>query len=385
MNMKRFHETDMHAALKKIREELGENAVIISSKQDVYGVEVIAANDYEKAVSKNSDNNEKINKNTSLDKVDDVKRVQKSTVNNNKFVEDEIKKLRHAIESQTEMISWSKIINDSSIVRKYLQKLSISGFGFDLSKVLISKIKDTTDPVLGWKKIEQILAESIPTVKKNIIDSGGVVALVGPTGVGKTTTIAKIAAKFALKNGSKNLALISTDHYRIGAHDQISTYASILNIPVISAANQNELKKALISTKDKKLILIDTPGLSQRDSRVEKIMKLLSEQSKEIIKYLVLSSNSQLCVQKEIINQFNPKYLDGVIISKTDEASQIGGVLTTLIGQKLPVAFETNGQRVPEDISFPNQKELVRRSFSLGKNYRHIETIHPTELYSELI
>ena len=211
------------------------------------------------------------------------------------------------------------------------------------------------------------------------------VALVGPTGVGKTTTIAKIAAEYSLRHGSHDIALISTDHYRIGAHDQISTYGSILNVPVIAANNKQELQNALKIVKNKKLVLIDTAGLCQRDSRVLDIMSTLYELSTDVNTYLVISANSQLCVQKEIINKFMPKQLNGVVISKTDEAIQIGGILTVLIEHKLPIAFETTGQRVPEDIVRPSQSGLLKKAVFLGIKYGNMESIHPTELYSELV
>ena len=211
------------------------------------------------------------------------------------------------------------------------------------------------------------------------------VALVGPTGVGKTTTIAKIAAQFALSHSHRDIALISTDHYRIGAHDQINTYGSILNVPVVAAKNGIELQMALKIVKDKKLVMIDTAGLSQRDNRVKEIMKTLSEQTNELITYLVVSASSQLCVQKEIVNQFIPSILNGVIISKTDEASQIGSILTVLMEQGLPIAYETTGQRVPEDIVRPSQIDLIKKAIMLGEKFGNMESIHPTELYSEIV
>ena len=394
MNMKTFRERNMQDALHRIREELGEDAVIISTKQDSKGVQVVAAADYELVSNGDSDNYEiyKSNDGANIDPnkfTEDVSTYNENTAIKNEErdtrVKDEIIQLRKLIESQTEMISWNRIINKNSMSRKILQKLSVSGFGFNLSKDLLIQVRTIPDFDSAWKIVEKEITRSISILEKNIIDTGGVVALLGPTGVGKTTTIAKIAAQFALKHSNEQVALISTDHYRIGAHDQISIYASILNVPVIAAANKKQLRRALNEVSDKQLIVIDTPGLSQKDSRISKIVEILSESTNKIDKYLVLSAASQLCVQNEIIHRFSPEKLDGVIISKTDEASQIGGVLTVLMERSLPIAFETTGQRVPEDINRPDSKSLFNTAINLGREIREIESIHSTELFSELV
>ncbi len=387
--MKTFHESNMQDALQKIRNELGSDAIIISTKQNKNGVQVVAATDQD-VVASNSDNikvqeDREISYLNTKNQIDNDRSLNSINKFTNEDIQDEISKLRYMIESQTEIISWNKIINENSVAREILQKLSISGFGFNFSKDIFGRINNISDQNSAWTGVEKIISESIEIVEKNIIEVGGVVALVGPTGVGKTTTIAKIAAQYALKHTNHQIALISTDHYRIGAHDQISTYASILNVPVIAARNKIELQQALHVVRDKKLILIDTPGLCQRDNRVAEIMKTLSEQPKNIDKYLVMSAASQLFVQKEIISQFNSEVIDGAIISKTDETSQIGGILTALIEQGLPIVFETTGQRVPEDLVRTNQVKLLKKAIYLGEKFGKMECFHPTELYSELL
>ena len=392
MNMKRFHEKNMHSALQKIREELGEDAVIISSNQNLNGVEVVAATDYEAVANSDfvtnievhSDNTQAVhlsNSGTNQSRI-----VEKSIpMHDAAVIQNEISQLRAMIESQTELISWRKLIAQNKASRKLLQKLSICGFGFNLSKKLLGNVKNVKDFDQAWSEIEKDLKRNISITQENIIDEGGMVALVGPTGVGKTTTIAKIAAQYAMQHSNRDIAIISTDHFRIGAHDQISIYGSILNVPVVVANNEHELRKALSIVKNKKLVLIDTAGLSQRDARIKEIMQALSKLSKDLTTYLVVSANTQLCVQKEVINNFMSESLNGVVMSKTDEASQIGGILTSLIEQNLPLAYETTGQRVPEDIARPNQEQILTKALVLGERFGSMESIHSTELYSELI
>lgn len=395
MDMKRFHEKNMHTALQKIREELGDNAVIISSSQNSTGVEVVAATDYEAVENSDVTPNIEFYEKSSIANMQVASKSLADRHNidiepvvheiDTSAIQKEISQLRAIIESQTELISWNKLIDQNTVARRLLQKLSISGFGFNLSKLLLGTVKSVNDFDSAWSQIEVRLKDKLSMTQECVIEAGGIVALVGPTGVGKTTTIAKIAAQYAMQHGNSDIAIISTDHFRIGAHDQISIYGSILNVPVVTANDESELHKALKIVKNKKLVLIDTAGLSQRDARVQEVMQALSKLSKDLITYLVVSANSQLCVQKEIINNFRSDNINGVVVSKTDEASQIGGVLTALIEQSLPLAYETTGQRVPEDIVRPNQDEILTKALDYGERFGSMESLHSTELYSELV
>jgi len=390
MDMKTFHEKNMHTALQKIREELGDDAVIISSNKSSTGVEIMAATDYEAVANSDVSSSVMTYEKPSIvsQKVGNKDDAGVSPIVHEldtSAIQDEINQLRSIIEAQTELISWNKLIDKSTVARNILQKLSISGFGFNLSKKLLTSVRNVNEFDDAWGRIETNIKDELSITQESVIDTGGIVALVGPTGVGKTTTIAKIAAQYAMKYSSNEIAIISTDHYRIGAHDQISIYGSILNVPVITANNEAELHKALKIVKNKKLVLIDTAGLSQRDARVKEVTQALSKLSNDLITYLVVSANSQLCVQKEIISNFMSDRLNGVVISKTDEASQIGGILTALIEQSLPLAYETTGQKVPEDIARPNQDEILNKALQYGENFGSMESLHSTELYSELV
>ncbi|MDX1351601.1 MAG: hypothetical protein R3254_01215 [Thiomicrorhabdus sp.] len=200
-----------------------------------------------------------------------------------------------------------------------------------------------------------------------MIDRGGIFALVGPTGVGKTTTIAKIASRFVMRNSPNELALITTDCYKIGAQAQLKTFADLINVPVHVAKTQGELYALLASLGNKKLILIDTAGMSQRDLQLSQQVTSGHEGVTTVRNYLVMSAATQLSVMKDIVKSFNQIVLTGCILTKVDEALQLGNVLTVLIEEQLPIAYLSNGQRVPEDLESVRTREFIDRVIVLGQ------------------
>jgi flagellar biosynthesis protein FlhF len=194
------------------------------------------------------------------------------------------------------------------------------------------------------------------------LDQGGVVALVGATGVGKTTTIAKLAARYALRHGRERVALVTTDSYRIAAHEQLRTYGRILGIPVRIANSHAELSEALKLLSDKDLILIDTAGMSQRDVRLSEQFALLGEAAPNLKTFLVLSTTTHRSGLGEVVKAFGKVKLDGCILTKLDETTSLGGALSTAVEHKLPVAYVSDGQRVPEDIHIARAPNLIQRA-----------------------
>ena len=183
--------------------------------------------------------------------------------------------------------------------------------------------------------------------------------MVGPTGVGKTTTIAKLAAQFILKHGASQVALITTDNYRIGAHEQLTTYGRLLDVPVRVAANAEELRSHINSFNDRRLILIDTAGMGQRDMRLAEQIQTLQQENVPIKTYLVMSAATQYKAINEIINAFKVFQPESSILTKLDETATQGSTLSAIIEQQLPVSFMTNGQQVPEDIYFPDAYTMI--------------------------
>ncbi|MBI5183033.1 MAG: hypothetical protein HY999_01530, partial [Nitrospinae bacterium] len=185
-----------------------------------------------------------------------------------------------------------------------------------------------------------------------------IAAFIGPTGGGKTTTIAKLAAEYVLLR-NKDVALITIDTYRIGGVEQLNIYADIIGIPVYVVLSQSELRRAIESYRDKDLILIDTPGRGQRDkSRLSELMNLLSGE-RSIEKYLVLSATTRDEGLSEIIENFSPLSIDSLLFTKIDEGVSFGSIINRSIHSGKPLSYLTTGQRVPEDIEIATLDRIV--------------------------
>lgn len=197
-------------------------------------------------------------------------------------------------------------------------------------------------------------------------------AFVGPTGVGKTTTIAKLAARFVLEHGLGKVALITTDTYRVGAHDQLRSLGRILNVPVRVVDKERSLPSVVASLKEFPLVLIDTAGFRQGDP-------LLKEQEAQldscpgIERVLVLACNSQLQTLKASAHAYTGKSVRGCVLTKLDETGSLGEALSVVIDQRLPVLYSTDGQAIPNDIAVASAPNLVSKAVALMKAQHNAE------------
>jgi len=273
----------------------------------------------------------------------------------------EIKSLKSALDTKLSEVSWGASAPNNSVRTDLLYRISEMGFSKKLSIKVANRLDSHTDSVLAFDKAKEMLAKVLPVSDDNLLESGGIVALVGPTGVGKTTTIAKLAAQYILKHGADQVALITTDNYRIGAHEQLATYGRLLDVPVRVAANAEELRGHIDSFNHKRLILIDTAGMSQRDMRLAEQIQTLQQEEVPIKTYLVMSAATQYQAMNEIINAFKVFKPESSILTKLDETVVQGAALSASIEQQLPISFMTNGQQVPEDIYFPDAYTLIEQ------------------------
>ncbi|MFK3975193.1 flagellar biosynthesis protein FlhF [Shewanella vesiculosa] len=215
------------------------------------------------------------------------------------------------------------------------------------------------------RALPQSLANLLDNQGDDIVKRGGVVAFVGPTGVGKTTSLAKIAARFAAHHGPEQVALITTDHYRIGAYEQLATYGKIMGCPVKQAHDLAELEQILYQFRNRKLVLIDTAGMGQRDMRLYQQLDNLTANSRIPIRsYLVLSATGQRRVLQDAVEHFKRIPLAGAILTKLDESISIAGALSVLIQNELPLSYVTDGQRVPEDMKVADTLELAKKALA---------------------
>jgi len=241
-----------------------------------------------------------------------------------------------------------------------ISNLNRVGFSPDVAARIASRVPEDEQLHQVFDGLRRILNEQILVGEDDILRRGGAVALLGPTGVGKTTTVAKLAARFAMHHGPDQVAMITTDTYRIGACEQLSTYGRIMGCPVKVVRNSEELSNGLYQLRDRRLVLIDTAGMSQRDLRLSEQLETLVKNSRiRIRSYLVMAATAQRRILEDTLQHFRRIPLSGCILTKIDECLSLGDVLSVTIAQGLPLVYLTNGQRVPEDISVASGAQLV--------------------------
>lgn len=280
----------------------------------------------------------------------------------------EMRVMRNAIESQLTAMSWGNIQQREPVKSRILSTLLAAGFSAALSRQLAEKVPAgiSYERALVWT--QSILSRNLHTVddENEVLDKGGIFALIGPTGVGKTTTTAKLAARYVMKHGTQNLGLITTDAYRVGGHEQLRIYGKILGVMVHAVKDEADLKIALKELKNKHTILIDTVGVSQRDRMVAEQIAMLSNSNSGIKKLLCLNATNTGETLTDVVRAYKGKGLDGCIITKVDEAATIGSALDVIIREKLRLYYVANGQRVPEDIHMANKQQLIRHAMKLN-------------------
>jgi flagellar biosynthesis protein FlhF len=273
----------------------------------------------------------------------------------------ELKHLRSAMDSKFANISWALNPQATSLRNDINQRLLDMGISKKLSATVADQLADESDVESAFVKAQDMLSNALPIANDKLLETGGIVALVGPTGVGKTTTIAKLAAKFILKHGASQVALITTDNYRIGAHEQLNTYGRILNVPVRVASCPDDLRNIINGFANKRLILIDTAGMCQRDMKLIEQINTLQQNDLPIRSYLVMSATTEYKAMKEIIHAFSVFEPQAAILTKLDEAVMTGPALSSIIEHNLPLSFIADGQQVPEDFHQPNAHALMQQ------------------------
>lgn len=245
-----------------------------------------------------------------------------------------------------------------------------AGFSVSLARYLIGKLPAGRSAADCMQWIRTVLGRNLSTMANEdaMLEQGGVFALVGPTGVGKTTSTAKLAARCVMRHGPDKLALITTDAYRIGAHEQLRIYGKILGVMVHSVKEEADLRIALKELKNKHTVLIDTVGVSQRDRMVTEQVAMLTGAGANVKRLLCLNATATQETLNEVVRAYHGGGLAGCIMTKLDEAASIGAVLDVVVRQKLNLLYVSNGQRVPEDMHLADRDYLIDRAFKLKRD-----------------
>lgn len=272
----------------------------------------------------------------------------------------EMASIRKLLEHQISGLMWQEVERREPMRALLIKELKKMGFDDAFADQLAGLIPEDMPIHQAMAQLAEVLTAQLKISEDEILRQGGAVALLGPTGVGKTTTIAKLAARFAMKYGAEQVALITTDNYRIGAHEQLQTYGRIMGCPVRQVRDAEELANALYQFRHRRLVLIDTAGVGQRDIRLTEQLDTLVKNAKVRIRsYLVMSATSQRRVMQEAVDHFRRIPLSGCILTKLDESLNLGEVINVCIQNALPISYITDGQRVPEDIQVANAALLV--------------------------
>jgi flagellar biosynthesis protein FlhF len=285
-------------------------------------------------------------------------------------VADEIKDLRRLLETQLASLAWNDLNRQAPVRARLLREMAKLGVDAALAAQLANEIPADLGSQEALRALVKLFGERLPLVPWDIADRGGIFAVVGPTGVGKTTSIAKIAARFVLRHSVEELGLISTDTYRIGARQQLFNFARILRAPLHVAETSADMRRVLDGFGKKKLVLIDTAGMSQRDVRLANQFQTLKVDGHRVQTVLTLSAGADRGCLTEALKVFNAATPEALIVTKLDEATALGGVLSLAIRSGLPIAYLTDGQRVPEDLHLASPKRfwLMHNAVKLALN-----------------
>lgn len=282
-------------------------------------------------------------------------------------LQSEIADMRFALEQQIQQLTeGAEPVTRSSILGAVSRRLERAGLPEDVISKVIGGCRKVASLNEAWPEAMAVLARQLPVVGRDIVDEGGVFAFVGPTGVGKTTTIGKLAARYVLKHGADKVALITTDTYRIASHEQLRSIARILRVPVKVVDENNSLESLLKSLSHCAVVLIDTAGFRHGDPQLKAQLATFSGLP-QVKTFVVLSTNCQAQMLKASVHAHGEARLQGCVLTKLDETSSLGEALGVVIKGWLPVAYTTDGQDIPKDLDVARGHQLVAKAIAMIK------------------
>ena len=381
MKIVRYTAPDMRQALRCIREQLGEEAVMLSSRRLAQGVEVTAAVDFD-ASGMTGAQAAALTVPAETVAVADL-RTGEATSDAaavalppatapaaeapTHMMGQELQTLRRMLETQLAQLAWNDRTRRAPVHTELLRELTEIGVAQDLADHLVGQLDPQVDLVQGRRFALAGLSQYLLVTGDRWLETGGRVAFVGATGVGKTTMLAKLAVRWILRHGPKDLALIACDTVRIGAQDQMQALGQLIGVPVHVPERFEALPEMLGRLEPYRLVLVDTPGSSLRDPQLAPRLATLAGCTPKLETALVLAACAQAGVLEEAVQRFQPAHPASCLLTKLDEAASLGGALSVLIRARLPLSYTSDGQRVPEDLRPARSLELVSQAVRLAK------------------
>ena len=400
MKIKRFVAPDMRQAMREVRDEQGPEAVILSTRRLDEGIELIAAIDYDEALVREAarhgashdapapmpaaaepgvappvppelraaqrDLATRLSRAPAVaapaSEVPAIRPLMERAAQDTTQMRAELGSLREMLEMQLSSLAWNDMERRQPLRARVLREMTRLGIEPDVARALVAGLPDQINAEQARYLPLGMLSRSVVVSGRGLpSDEPGVTALVGPTGVGKTTTIAKLAARAVMRHGADQVALVSTDHYRIGAAAQLEHYGRLLGVRVYPAYDADSLRKVLEMLHGRHTVLIDTAGVAASDPRLAQQMAILADAS-ALRACLVLAANAQAQALDAAVSAYLPLKPRACILTKLDEAPNLGGALSAVIRHRLPLDYTTDGQRVPEDIATADARVLVCRA-----------------------
>jgi len=383
----------MRQALRSIREQLGEEAVILSSRRTGEGVEVTAAVDFDagsleaaavatvaattaapapmpappRAVATRASSLAPAPAPAVAAAPVPPPLFEPQHEIHTEAMGKELQTLRRMLETQLAQLAWSDRARRAPVHVELLRELTEIGVAQEIAEHIVSQLDERIDLTQGRRFAIAGLSQYLLVTGDRWLETGGRVAFVGATGVGKTTMLAKLAVRWILRHGPNDLALIASDTVRIGAQDQMQALGQLLGVPVHVPERFEALPEMLTRLERHRLVLIDTPGSSLRDAQLAARLAVLSNCASKLETALVLAASTQAGALGETVQRFRPANPSSCLLTKLDEAASLGGALSVLIRARLPLSYTSDGQRVPEDLRPARALELVSHAVRLAK------------------
>ena len=366
MKITRHTARDMRQALRAVREQLGPDAVILSSRRTGEGVEVTAAMDFD-AEQLASGATPAIPLPAPSVPAPSARAPSPDPTPASQAMGEELKTLRRMLETQLAQLAWNDLARRAPVHTEMLRELTEIGIAHELAAEVMTHVPGGVELTQARRLAIAFLAQCVLVTGDRWLENGGRIAFVGPTGVGKTATLAKLAVRWVLRHGARDLALVAGDNVRIGAHDQLQALGRLVGAAVYPLEDFAGLPKLLARIGRHRLILIDTPGSSQRDGLLAGRLAAIAAAGRELHTTLVLSASTQAGAVAETVQRFAPAHPTSCVLTKMDEATSLGGILSVLVRAHLPISYVSEGQRVPEDLRPARALELVSSAVRLAQ------------------